>query len=399
MKRLPEPRVWTDSASNTGDDAAVRDNFNAAVERICLASTKGWGRMETFVDMHARRLPFDVIVLSGGRLDRTGDGKPIGWAGPLALVERALGGLRGQRLHRTRCRFLARHGVRAVLGEYGHRGGVHMMRACRDAGIPLVVHFHGFDAYNEEEVLNPYRNDYRQLFATAAALIGVSRAMCRQLAALGAPEGRIHYVPYYVDADLFQPGSPAREPVFLAVGRFVEKKAPHLTIRSFARVKQAVPDARLEMIGGGDLLDACRELAGELGIADAVTLHGDCDHHAVHRAMAGARCFVQHSVRAPSGDSEGTPVALLEAQCSGLPVVATRHAGIPDVVEEGRSGFLVDEGDVAAMAAAMIRVARDHGEAARLGETGAARVREMFGYDQTLGRLAGIIRSTWRPAF
>lgn len=374
---------------------------NKRRERICVATTKDWNSMETFVRTHIRTLPFDVTVLTGRDFDRTGDGKRIGDgrmltpSGPAGRIERGLGDLRKRWLHLYQSRFLERNGIRAVLGEYGHRGGLGMMRACEGAGVPLIVHFHGFDAYNEVDVVNPNWSNYEQLFAVGAAFIGVSRAMCRWLAELGAPEDRIHYVPSYVDPEQFRQGVPAREPVFLVVGRFVEKKAPHLAIRSFAEARKAMPDARLEMIGDGALLNCCRELAKTLGIADAVTFHGARDHEAVREAMARARCYVQHSVRASCGDSEGTPVALLEAQCSGLPVVATRHAGIPDVVEEGRTGYLVDERDVEAMAEAMIKVGRDYDEAFRLGEAGAARVRSAFGFDQTMGKLAGIIRSTW----
>lgn len=364
-------------------------------ERICVATTKDWNSMETFVRTHIRTLPFEVMVLTGRDFDRTGDGKLLSLRGPAGRIERGLGDLRKRWLHLYQSRFLEKNGIRAVLGEYGHRGGIGMMRACQEAGVPLIVHFHGFDAYNEVDVVNPNRSSYEQLFAVGAAFIGVSRAMCRWLAELGAPEDRIHYVPSYVDPEQFRQGVPGRDPVFLMVGRFVEKKAPHLVIRSFAEARKALPDARLEMIGDGALLESCRDLVKTLGIADAVTLHGARDHEAVYQAMGRARCYVQHSVRASNGDSEGTPVALLEAQCSGLPAVATRHAGIPDVVEDGRTGYLVDEGDIEGMAEAMINVGRDYDEAYRLGEAGAARVRSAFGYDQTMGKLAGIIRSTW----
>ena len=98
--------------------------------------------------------------------------------------------------------------------------------------------------------------------------------------------------------------------------------------------------------------------------------------------MARARVFVQHSVVAEDGDHEGLPLAILEAGAHGLPVVATRHAGIPDAVREETDGFLVDEGDVQAMAVAMYRLAQDAALAARMGRlisSGFARIiREQF---------------------
>jgi len=107
--------------------------------------------------------------------------------------------------------------------------------------------------------------------------------------------------------------------------------------------------------------------------------------------MRRARGFLQHSIRASDGDSEGTPVAILEAQASGLPVIATRHAGIPDVVIEGRTGFLVDEGDVKRMAEGIARVAEDSPLATALGAAGRSRVLESFTMERSIDRLWGII--------
>lgn len=148
-------------------------------------------------------------------------------------------------------------------------------------------------------------------------------------------------------------------PVFISVGSFREKKAPQLTIAAFSHVHHALPAARLRMIGEGALLDECKNLANDLGVAGAITFLGVKDHAVVEEEMRQARCFVQHSVVARSGDSEGTPVAVLEAGATGLPVVSTLHAGIPDVVIEGQTGFLVAEHDVEGMAERMLRLAQD----------------------------------------
>ena len=82
--------------------------------------------------------------------------------------------------------------------------------------------------------------------------------------------------------------------------------------------------------------------------------------------MRKARMFVQHSNVAPDGDSEGSPVAIMEAQLSGLPVVATFHAGIPEIVTQDVTGFLVDEGDVNGMANSMTKLVLDPGMASDL---------------------------------
>ncbi|MEM3554387.1 MAG: glycosyltransferase [Candidatus Micrarchaeaceae archaeon] len=294
-------------------------------------------------------------------------------------------------------RFLKQRGICAVLAEYGCTG-VRVIDACRKASVPLIVHFHGYDAYRRD-VLETDGQRYPEMFETAAALIVVSHDMKDQLRSLGAPEGKLFYNPYGVDTTLFQGADPAQAPpLFVAVGRFVDKKAPHLTLMAFRKVVEICPDSRLAMIGDGPLLEACRQLARVWRIEKAVEFRGARSHAEVSATMQRARAFVQHSIRAGNGDSEGTPVAVLEAGASGLPVVATRHGGIKDVVIEGETGFLVDEGDVEGMAEHMLRLARDPQLARALGHAARERVRAEFSMERSISGLWRIIERAIRQA-
>jgi glycosyltransferase involved in cell wall biosynthesis len=129
-----------------------------------------------------------------------------------------------------------------------------------------------------------------------------------------------------------------------------------------------------------------------------VTFLGSQTPEVVQQEMRNARCFVQHSIQAPSGDCEGTPVGLLEAGATGLPVVSTRHAGIPDVVLEGETGFLVDEGDTEGMAAHMLRIAQDPELAARLGAASRQRIENHFSIERSISGLWHIIESSLNGA-
>jgi glycosyltransferase involved in cell wall biosynthesis len=282
--------------------------------------------------------------------------------------------------------------IEAALAEYGEMG-VQVMDATQRAGIPLIVHFHGYDA-SVTSVLEEHRETYPRMFSLASAIIAVSRAMQRKLVQLGAPEEKVHYNPYGVDCDRFRGADPgAAPPLFVAVGRFTEKKAPQITIAAFAKVRDACPNARLRMIGEGPLLEHCKGLANDLGMSDAIDFLGAQDHSAVEREMQKARCLVQHSVVAPSGDCEGTPVSILEAGATGLPVVSTRHAGIPDVVLEGRTGFLVDEGDSLGMADRMIQLAEQPDLARIMGSAAREHIRANFSKDHRINNLWRIIES------
>jgi glycosyltransferase involved in cell wall biosynthesis len=148
------------------------------------------------------------------------------------------------------------------------------------------------------------------------------------------------------------------------------------------------------MIGQGMLRGACMDLAMALNIEDGVTFLGALPPTVVRQEMRQARCFVQHSVTAASnGDSEGTPVGILEAGASGLPAVSTRHAGIPDVVIEGETGLLVEEHDVGAMASGMLRIAQDAEFAGQLGRSAGDRIRTQFSMEQSISNLWSIIES------
>lgn len=379
--------------------AAARDrtaDANGAARtdlRVCVVTPYLPSPSETFIRDHVERLPARVTLVHSWP-------PSVGARPALSLAARAwhkaVRGLTGRDLRgATTAGYVAafrRARAEAVLAEYGTTG-VASMEACRRLGLPLVVHFHGFDA-SVREVLEENAETYPAMFRQSAAIVAVSRAMERKLVSLGAPPEKVHYNPCGIDCEKFGGAEPAASPpVFLAVGRFVEKKAPQLTLEAFAAVRRAEPSARLRMIGDGPLLEECRARAARLALEEAVTFLGVRPHEAVRDEMRAARCFVQHSVEAPNGDCEGTPVGVLEAGASGLPVVATRHAGIPDVVLEGETGLLVEERDVSAMAERMLRLARDPELAARMGRAARRRVAENFSSRERVGRLWSIIES------
>ncbi len=292
--------------------------------------------------------------------------------------------------------FFAGCGARVALVETGLMGAfVH--EACEQAALPFVVHFHGLDAFGRE-LLERWKAHYEQFFQTAAQLVVVSKAMRDQLIKLGAPVERVVLAPYGVAVDFYEAARPALSgPRFVAVGRFVEKKAPHLTLAAFGEVHRRVPAARLVMIGDGPMLQSCREWAAKNGLGEAVTFAGVRSRAEVARQMAVSGIFVQHSVTAANGDSEGLPLAVLEAGAHGLAVVATRHAGIPDAVRDGTDGLLVAENDAAAMARAMLRLANDPVLAAQFGASFRERVRAEYSRRRSIERLQGLLRAVAAP--
>ena len=132
-------------------------------------------------------------------------------------------------------------------------------------------------------------------------------------------------------------------------------------------------------------------MVAERGLGGRVTLHGYRSHAEVAALMARAAMFVQHSVTDPDGRIEGFPVAIAEAMFTALPVVSTRHSGIPEHVRDGVTGFLVAEGDVAGMAAAMARLLADPAAAAGMGRAGRAWALEHLSRPAAYGRLRDLM--------
>jgi glycosyltransferase involved in cell wall biosynthesis len=211
------------------------------------------------------------------------------------------------------------------------------------------------------------------------------------LEALGAPAEKIVVNPYGPHEAFYEVHSRPESDLVLAVGRFVPKKGPLHTLRAFASVADARPEARLVMAGDGPLRDMTQALAGELGVEDRVSFPGAVSHPEVRQLMGNATVFVQHSLVDDLGDSEGTPVAILEAQAAGLPIVSTRHAGIPEAVLHETTGFLVEEGDTKAMGRALGRLLDEPELARRMGEAGRRHVSENYSLTQHISLLDRVL--------
>ena len=141
--------------------------------------------------------------------------------------------------------------------------------------------------------------------------------------------------------------------------RLIEKKGIDVAIRAFAEIHQRFPNATFRIAGEGPLLEPMEQMAAELGIADAVQFVGFLDQVGLKREMAEAHVFVHPSRIGADGNQEGVPNSMLEAMASGLPVVATHHGGIPEAVEHGVSGWLVQEDDWEGLASGLLSILQD----------------------------------------
>jgi len=387
----------------------MTDTATNPLAKIAIAVPAWHSRSETFIRQHVGMLaPGNTALITFGGEGIFGDGPML----RLRLAEFGLSQDFADKLRwyislfcngtmtpisapdRLRLsQFIAEHRISTVLAEYGVTGSW-LAAAGLPAEVRLFVHFHGHDA-SAELTRWQRRYSYRRMARRIDGAIAPSRALAEALPGVGIQRRQIHVVPPGVDVGMFVPGTQrdVRGPI-IAVGRLVEKKAPLATISAFAQLLRQERDARLIVIGDGPLRGACETRIRQLGIAERVTLRHWSDHSQVQAAMMSASIFVQHSVTAPNGDKEGLPVAILEAMSSGLPVVSTRHSGIPEAVEHGVTGFLVDEGDVNAMTEALITLYRNPDLRQTMGTAGRDRAVALFSRDTSLARLRNVIGLT-----
>ena len=261
--------------------------------------------------------------------------------------------------------FVGRGRYDAILCHFGSNG--ERALRVRDAGIvsgPLVTAFHGADMSRYVRLHGAAA--YRDLFARGELFLPVSEFWAARLVQLGCPADRIDVHHMGIDLSRFA-FTPPRTPTvdqpvrIVAVARLVEKKGLPYAIRAVCALRRDGVDVVLDIVGDGPLRAELESLVGELGMSNAVRIIGAKSREDVARAMGSAHLFVAPSVTARDGDMEGIPVALMEAMASGVPVVATRHSGIPELVRDQVSGLLVGERDVEALANAL-RWLVDHHE-------------------------------------
>jgi glycosyltransferase involved in cell wall biosynthesis len=241
-----------------------------------------------------------------------------------------------------------------ILAEYGIVGA-NILPFCKKYKLPLVVHFHGYDAH-KHSVIEEYKYKYKQLFEYSNTVIVVSEKMKKQLINLGSNEKKTILIGYGVDLSKFNFSEKKRNDFFniFSVGRFVNKKAPYLLILIFNEVQKIIPNAKLTLAGDGYLYEACKRMIIGLDLEKSITLTGSISHIEVKKHLEESDLYIQHSVEAFDGDSEGLPNSILEAAASGTPIISSEHAGISDVLINNHSALLSQENDIKSMVESVI---------------------------------------------
>lgn len=320
----------------------------------------------TFIRSHIRAISdeFDVITLVGNpgarRLlenDMDLQSQSIPARGLRKLARLVTGESVVSQDNKRLARFFKKHQIEAVFCEYGI-SGAGVLACCETLNLPLVVHFHGYDAYRHD-LVQSYDSAYKRMFNYASTIIAVSQDMRNVLAKRYGNEQKIIHSSCGVNPAEIErrTRNTPKKKQFVYLGRLTPKKDPLGVIQCFAKVAEQLPNYRLAIIGDGELRSECESTVTKADIGDRVDFYGTLDHDAALSIVAESSIFVMNSVTAESGDKEGTPVSLMEAMAAGLTPLGSKHGGIMDVIEDGKSGFLYEERDYNELSRLMVQVA------------------------------------------
>ena len=277
-----------------------------------------------------------------------------------------------------------------ILCHFGPNGDLGVrLRASLGLHASVVTFFHGFDVSTLVKTHGPKL--YERLFREGDLFLPASKAFATVLLRLGCPaeHTKVHRMGVRfanVSADSMERVAEVDAPtelVFLCVGRLVAKKGHRETLRAFAKASARLAGQPLQLVfvGDGPLRGELESLAASLHISVCTRFLGAQSRDQVRYWLGRAHAFVLASLTGPDGDLEATPVAISEAMAMGLPILSTFHGGIPELVEDGVNGLLVQEGDVAGLADAMVALATDREGAKRMGAGGKRIVREKMDLD------------------
>jgi len=277
---------------------------------------------------------------------------------------------------------------------------IYAMKIAKQLKIPLVTTLHGFDVtttnisflLSKKPAFINYLLFRKKLAKNGDLFIAVSNFIRDRAIDLGFPKDRIvtHYMGIYTRVKVRN--SQKSGDRILHVARLVEKKGTLYLIKAFQKVVEKNRDVKLIIIGDGYLKDSLKKLSEKLGIKNSVEFLGAIENQEVLMQIEKSDIFTLPSITAKNGDSEGLGMVFLEAGIRGLPIVATDHGGIPEVVKDGFNGYLVQERDIDMLADKLNFLLENRDIREKFGQNSISFIRENFNIEKQSAKLEEIYR-------
>jgi colanic acid/amylovoran biosynthesis glycosyltransferase len=277
--------------------------------------------------------------------------------------------------------------------------GVHLLPLLKQWDRPWVVSFHGMDVQSRPKEKG-YDQKLRELLQLAPLVLVRSQSLANRLQDLGCAADKIRLNRTGIPLQNF-PWVERSVPIdgrwqLVQACRLVKKKGLLTTLGAFRKFIADYPKAQLVIAGEGPMKDVLWRRINELSLGNQVTLTGFLSQDDLCRIYRESHIFIHPSELAADSNQEGIPNSMLEAMASGLPVVATRHGGIPEAVQEGADGILVPERDEPALYQALLKLAAQPDLWRKMGKQASRSVAETFEQWQQIGRLEAVYAEALR---
>ncbi|MGP2481507.1 glycosyltransferase [Pantoea eucalypti] len=280
------------------------------------------------------------------------------------------------------------------LVHFGYAGA--LANKLRELGVlkgKQATVFHGADI-SRRHILEEHKLDYVNLFRQSELMLPISHLWENKLIEMGCPPEKIHVTRMGIEPEKFnfQPRQAFQMPLrIVSVARLTEKKGLDVAVKASAILKQRGGQFQYTIIGNGDQDEMMRDFIAREGMEDCVSMPGFKPQEEIRRALSEADIFLLPSKTAADGDMEGIPVALMEAMAVGLPVVSTFHSGIPELIENNVSGWLVEEDDPEALAETLLKLSQGEVDVAPVVAAARHKVETEFNQHIAYGELAQIL--------
>jgi glycosyltransferase involved in cell wall biosynthesis len=288
----------------------------------------------------------------------------------------------------TRLSGIVRRHQPAILHTHLVHADFHGLVAGRIARVPVLMSTkHGFNAFRDGRA---FAAADRAVAALADVHIAISAGLARYLAeSEGFDEASFEIVHYGIESGVVPPPLPG-VPRLAIVGRLIPIKGHEVLLRALATIRNDVPEVTLDVAGDGPLDEELRATAARLGLDDSVTFLG--------RVAPVSSAFERAQIVVVPSFGEGFGLVALEAMERGRPVIASAVGGLPEIVDDGRTGVLVSPGDADALATAIRELLREPARAEALGRAGRARAVEQFSQERCTDRIETLYRSALTAA-
>jgi len=291
------------------------------------------------------------------------------------------------------CPFFGKKCFDVILCHFGPNGNTGTLLSEMGLGGKVVTFFHGYDMSNYLDKAG--RGAYNYLFRKGDLFLPVSEKWKGLLKDLGCDESKTIVHRMGVDAEKFTfrggNGAGGGKIKLLTIARLIEKKGVRYGIEAVAKLLPLYPDIEYAVAGDGPLKGELQALIDGFGCARRIKLLGWKDQDEILGLMREADILLAPSITGSNGAKEGIPVVLMEALAQGIPVVSTFHSGIPEIITDNKTGFLVTERDVDGLASKLESLLTDPELRARMGREGRAAVEADYDVKKLTRRLEAVL--------